>query len=201
MFVLQGMCKIGLICRCIYSNLAIQTKPSCMKKYVCLMLVLFAFVSQSVLAQEEDKTPKRPENMGVSDFDSFKNNSFDILDESAKLRKDATRIDGEMKGGVLAGLSVEKLKTDYKALKGISTSSAALKDKISQLNEQGKQMLENAKNVTPKLKAPQATSSTNKSIKGLGAASKNLDATSDLVTTNIGLIATELKSRGEVVED
>lgn len=171
-----------------------------MKNYVYLMLVLFAF-TQSIQAQEEDKTPKRPENMGVSDFDSFKNNSFDILDESAKLKKDATRIDGEVKGGVLAGVSLEKLKTDYKALKGIGSSSKALSDKITQLNDQGKQMLENAKNVTPKLKAPQATSVTNKSIKGLDAARKNLDATSGLVTTNIELIAAELKSRGEVIED
>jgi hypothetical protein len=170
-----------------------------MKKYACFVLLFVVLVYQSVSAQ--DDTPKRPENIGVSDFDTFKNNSFDIMDESAKLKKDATRIDSEMKGGVLAGVSVEKLKQDYKALKGISTSSQALSDKITQLNDQGKQMLENAKNVNPKFKAPAATSSTNKSIKGLDTARKNLDATSDLVKNNISLLANELKSRGETIDE
>ncbi len=173
-----------------------------MKKYILTVFTLLALLFvQAVQAQDADKTPKRPENMGVSDFDSFKNNSFDILDESTKLKTDATRIDGELKGGVLAGVSVDKLKQDYKALKGISTSSQALTEKITQLNDQGKQMLENAKNVTPKLKAPQATTNTNKSIKGLEAARKNLDATGNLVQNNIKLVADELKSRGEVIED
>lgn len=171
-----------------------------MKKFVYFILFLFAaVVSQSVLAQ--DDAPKRPENIGISDFDSFKNNSFDILDESTKLKKDATRIDGEIKGGALAGVSVDKIKQDYKALKGISTSSQALSEKIGQLNDQSKQMLENAKNVNPKLKAPAATNSTNKSIKGLDSARKNLDATSDLVKNNMALLAGELKSRGESFEE
>jgi len=173
-----------------------------MKKYTQSLFILFALLFvQGVQAQDADKIPKRPENMGVSDFDGFKNNSFDILDESTKLKTDATRIDSEIKGGALASVSVEKLKQDYKALKGISSSSQALTEKITQLNDQGKEMLENAKNVTPKVKAPQATSNTNKSIKGLEAARKNLDATGSLVQNNVKLLTEELKSRGEVIEE
>lgn len=163
--------------------------------FFTLLLVAFA---GSAMAQD---APKRPENIGISDFDSFKNNSFDILDESAKLKKDATRIDGEMKGGVLAAVSVEKLKADHKALKGIGSSSQALTEKIGQLKEQGKQMLENAKNVNPKLKAPAATNSTNKSIKGLDSAKSNIEATTALVQNNIKLIADELKNRGEKIDE
>jgi hypothetical protein len=171
-----------------------------MKKYVYFVLFLFAtVVTQSVFAQDDG--PKRPENIGVSDFDSFKNNSFDIMDESAKLKKDAARIDSEVKGGALTGVSVDKLKQDYNALKGINTSSQALTEKMGQLNDQSKQMLENAKKVNPKTKTPAATNTTNKSIKGLDSARKNLDATADLVKNNMALIATELKSRGESFEE
>jgi hypothetical protein len=173
-----------------------------MKKYVYLIIVLFAFVA-SVQAQEEDKTPKRPENMGVSDFDTFKNNSFDILDESAKLKTDATKVDTDVKSyaGGLAGASLDKLKSDYKALRGISKSSNELSTRITQLNDQSKVMLESAKNVKPMTKSPQATGNTNKSVKGLNASKKNLDSVAALVTDNTKLLADELKKRGEEIEE
>lgn len=172
-----------------------------MKKYFYLLVALVALFPVTVSAQEE--APKRPENIGVSDFDSFKNNSFDILDESASLKKDATRIDGEVKNyaATMSSVTLDKLKTDYKALKGIAESSKALTTKIGDLDNQGKDMLANAKNVTPKLKSPQATKNTNSSIKGLDASKKNLDAVSTLVQNNTKLLAEELKKRGEVVEE
>src|SRR5688572_22156794 len=172
-----------------------------MKKYFYLLIALVALLPVSVSAQEE--APKRPENIGVSDFDSFKNNSFDILDESASLKKDATRIDGEVKNyqATISSLTLDKLKTDYKALKGIAESSKALTSKIGDLDNQGKDLLANAKNVTPKIKSPQATKNTNSSIKGLDASKKNLGDVSTLVQTNTKLLADELKKRGEVIED
>jgi hypothetical protein len=170
-----------------------------MKKFLYTLLILCAITELSV-AQD---APKRPENIGVSDFDGFKNNSFDILDESTKLKQDATQIDKEIKGGaagVLSSLSVEKLRQDYKALTGISKSSQALVEKMGDLDNQGKQLLTNAKNVNPRTKSPVATSNTNKSIKGLEMARKNLDATSALVEENSKLILEELNNRGESVD-
>jgi conjugal transfer/entry exclusion protein len=172
-----------------------------MKKILSVVL-LSAFVCGFATGQDQ-APPKRPENIGVSDFDTFKNNSFDILDESTNLKNDATRIDKEVKnlGGVLTSLSVERLKQDYKSLKGINDSSQALKEKIGSLDDQGKQLLESAKSVKPMTKSPAATSNTNKSLKGLENSRKNLDATAGLVTENMKLIVNELKSRGESVEE
>jgi len=172
-----------------------------MKKYFYLLVALVALLPVSLLAQ--DDAPKRPEKMGVYDFDSFKNNSFDILDESAKLKTDATRIDGEVKNyaATMSSVTLDKLKNDYKALKGIAESSKALTTKIGDLDNQGKDLLASAKNVSPKIKSPQATKNTNSSIKGLDSSKKNLDAVSTLVQNNTKLLAEELKKRGEVVED
>ena len=173
-----------------------------MKKYFYSLVILFVFAgSLSLMAQ--DDAPKRPENMGVSDFDSFKNNSFDILDESAKLKTDATKIDSDVKGyaGGLAGASVDKLKTDLKALKGIRNSSKELSTRIGGLNEQSKQMLASAKSVKPMTKSPQATKNTNASVKGLDASKKNLEGVGALVEANTKLITDELKKRGETVEE
>ncbi|MDL5049261.1 hypothetical protein QQ054_24920 [Oscillatoria amoena NRMC-F 0135] len=169
-----------------------------MKTTICLLISVFAFVT--IVSAQGDAPPKRPENIGVSDFDGFKNNSFDILDESTSLKNDATRIDNEIKGGVLSSLTVDKIRQDIKALRGIGESSQALVAKIGDLDEQGKTLLSNAKNVSPKTKAPAATNSTNKSIKGLEVARKNLDVTATLVKTNTDLLVNELKSRGESVD-
>jgi hypothetical protein len=169
-----------------------------MKNIFGLFVCLFA-VSGLATAQNE-APPKRPDNIGVSDFDGFKNNSFDILDESTRLKNDATRIDNEIKGGVLASMTVDKIRQDIKALRGISESSQALTQKLGDLDEQGKTLLSNAKNVNPRTKAPAATNNTNKSIKGLEVARKNLDATASLVKANTDLLVNELKSRGESVD-
>ncbi|QOI97421.1 MAG: hypothetical protein HRU69_07930 [Flammeovirgaceae bacterium] len=169
-----------------------------MKKITGLFVCLFAV---SVLASAQSEAPpKRPDNIGVSDFDGFKNNSFDILDESTRLKNDATRIDNEIKGGVLASMTVDKIRQDIKALRGISESSQALTQKIGDLDEQGKTLLSNAKNVNPRTKAPAATNNTNKSIKGLEVARKNLDVTASLVKTNTDLLVNELKLRGESID-
>ncbi|MCX7636964.1 MAG: hypothetical protein N2044_03860 [Cyclobacteriaceae bacterium] len=169
-----------------------------MKKILLSLFVLFLF--QSVNAQEQP--PRRPENIGISDFDSFKNNAFDILDESTRLKNDATRIDNEIKnaGSVLTSFSVDRIRQDLRALRGIKQSSEALAGKIGNLDEEGKKLLNNAKSVNPRTKAPAATSNTNRSIQGLDFARKNLKVVADLVENNSKKLIDELKSRGEDIE-
>lgn len=174
-----------------------------MKKLTYFLFVL-AFAAAPLFTQaQDDKQPKRPENIGVSDFDTFKNSSFDILDESAQLKTDAAKVEADIKAysATLSNATLEKLKDDYKALRGISKSSKELTDKIGSLDTDGKNLLSSAKNVTPRTKSPVATSNTNKSIKGLDAAKKNLESVSSIVTTNSKLLSDELKKRGETVEE
>ena len=170
-----------------------------MKKTTLILLAFFCLIGTHLLAQDP---VKRPENMGISDFDSFKNTSFDSQDESINLNKNANKLDQEIKGyaGVLSTISVPKLKGDLEALRGIHKSQKALREKLSTLDEQGKALVGKAKEVTPKLKVPQATGNTNKSIKALEATRKNLDGVSGLVTSNSKLLIDELKKRGETVE-
>lgn len=166
--------------------------------------ILFAFLVLNVvqLATAQEQPPRRPDNIGVSDFDSFKNNAFDIVDESTRLKNDATRIDNEIKnaGSVLTSFSVDKIRQDIRALRGIKQSSEVLADRIGKLDEEGKTLLNNAKNVNPRTKAPAATNNTNRSIQGLDFARKNLKVVADLVESNTKKLTDELKSRGEDIE-
>lgn len=168
-----------------------------------LLAVLMLTLTLPGLTQTQDAPPKRPENMGVSDFDTFKNNSFDILDESTKLKTEATRIDTDVKSysAGLASVSVDKLKADLKAIRQVGQSSKELSTRIGSLDEQGKELLASAKSVKPMTKSPAATNNTNKSIKGLDVSRKNLDQVTELVSTNTKLLTDELKKRGETVEE
>jgi hypothetical protein len=185
-----------------FSYFSDPNKPTRMKKYFHLLTLLTVLALPGLLFAQ-DEAPKRPENMGVSDFDVFKNNSFDILDESAKLKADAARLDTDVKSysAGLAAVSVEKLKADYKAFRGIGKSSKELSTRITDLNGQSKALLDQAKSLKPMTKSPQATGNTNKSVKGLDASKKNLESVAGLVDGNVKLLADELKKRGESIDE
>lgn len=175
-----------------------------MKKLINLLFVLAVVAAPQFTQAQDDKQPKRPENIGVSDFDTFKNSSFDIYDESSTLKADAAKVEASVKtyAATPSSATLEKLKEDYKALRGVAKSSKELTDKIGGLETEGKNLLSSAKNVSPRTKSPVATKNTNTSIKGLNAAKANLSEVSTIVTTNTKVIADELKNRGvEIPED
>jgi hypothetical protein len=160
---------------------------------ICTLFVILAVAQES---------PRRPDNIGVAEFDAFKNNAFDILDESARLKTDASRIDHEVRnaGSLLTSYSADKIRQDIRALRGMGESSKALTQKISQLEEDGRSLLNNARNVNPRTKAPAATTNTNRSLQGLEVARKNLQQVGDLVENNLKLLTDELKKRGEELD-
>ena len=147
--------------------------------------------------------PKRPSNIDVSDFDSFKNNSFDILDQSTKANSDIKTLDKEIKNyaGVISTLKVDKLKKDFSAVMELNKFRKTLVAKIGQLDNQGKEVLNSAKSFTPKMKSMSAVSNTNKSIKGLDHSKNNLSSVASLLKEDADLLGKELKSRGETVEE
>lgn len=165
------------------------------------ILFLILVTSVSVLAQEEKKEElKRPDNIKVAEYDNFKNTSFDAFAESAKLKDNLGVIDKDVKNyaGVMKSVLTPKLLDDLKAIVAIKSSGEALKTKIEGLDNQSKDLLENAKKAG--LKAPAATRNTNDSVTALGKAKDNLKAVSDLINTDAKLIKDELKARGEPVE-
>jgi hypothetical protein len=174
-----------------------------MKKFIKTVLILclsvFAYVGY---AQEEAKAPERPSDVGVSDFDSFKNTSFDIVTASENLKKNVGQIDKEVKtySGVMNTIAADKLRGNLTALRGLNKETETLKLKIGELDNQGKELLGNAKTVTPKMKSIEATSLTKKSVKGLDFAKGNINNITTLLQTDMKLLTDELKARGEPIE-
>jgi len=163
-----------------------------------LTLLLFVSLVATSFGQE-----KRPDNIGVGNYDEFKNNSFDINGQSHKANQDLLTLDKEIKGyaGIINTLDAQKLTKDYNAILGLNKFSKEIAGKISQLDDQGKQMIDGAKDVSPKMKSISAANNTNKSIKALEASRKNLTSMSVLLKEDANLLLTELKKRGEPVEE
>jgi len=129
-----------------------------------LSIFLFACIAMPLMIMAQDDV-SRPKNVGISDFDDFKNSSFDVREESASLNDNVSQLDSEIKNysGVINTIGVDKLKKDLAALKGSKDAVKVLNDKIGDLDNDGKKMAENAKKVTPKMKSVSATKNTNQS--------------------------------------
>ena len=171
-----------------------------MKKLQFVLLLVGIVLIYPAFAQ--DKTVNRPADIGESEFDNFKNSSFNVLEESTKLKRDLTHIDDEIKsyGGVLSEVATDKLKGHYQALTGVKKEVEGVNSNIAVLDDKGKDMVANASKVTPKMKSIKATTNTKKSVEGLDIAKGNMTAIADMLQNDTKLIAEELKSRGEPIE-
>ena len=67
-----------------------------MKKIFSLLTLLSILFATVILYAQETEDVERPKDIGVSDFDNFKNTSFDIKDESASLKESVIHIDKEI---------------------------------------------------------------------------------------------------------
>ena len=168
----------------------------------CILVCLLALTSAAFAQTDKKEKPlKEPNDIGVADFDLFKNTSFDILTNADKLKADTKRIDDAVKQyPTMTGLSIERIKGDYNALKRLKDETTELTNKIPELDNQGKQLVENAKNVTPKLKSIDAVGNTKDSIKALDKAKASLNDTATLLDANLKVVTDELKARGEKLD-
>jgi hypothetical protein len=165
------------------------------------LLLCFILISGFAFAQDEKKEViTRPADIKVSEYDNFKNTSFDTYDQSTKLKDNLTVIDKDVKNyaGAWKSVLTPKLTDDLKALLAIKNSGEALQSEIAGLDNQAKDLLSNAKKAG--LKAPAATKNTNNSVSILNKSKENLTYILDLTQTDLKLIKDELKARGEPVE-
>lgn len=170
-----------------------------MKKLLIFMLAA-SILSISTFAQ--DKAPTRPADIGESEFDDFKNSSFNVFEESTQLDANLKHIDKEIKeySGVLSTVSTDKIKGHYKALTGVKGEVETINSNIAELDNKGKDMVANASKVTPKMKSIKATSNTKKAVEGLEASKNNMKSITQMLQEDMKLLADELKSRGEPIE-
>lgn len=116
------------------------------------LLLLFVLALPCITMAQDDL--EKPKDMGIAEFDEFKNNSFAIFKKSQDFKK---MVDEGQKFTAEDVKAVDALKNDLAALQ--ETSEAVAKK---------------AKDVKPMTKAPAATKNTQAAAKALKRSSENL---------------------------
>ncbi|RLD75657.1 MAG: hypothetical protein DRJ10_14875 [Bacteroidetes bacterium] len=156
------------------------------KKLQTLAIFVLSFLminSMNLTAQELDSygEMERPKNVGNSDFDNFKNSSFDIYFNAHKLDKELKKIDENLVkyAADKENIDFESLRADIKALNKSKESAKELSTDLKALDDKSKAMVADAKNFKPRTKAPKAIKNTDKSIKALDDAKATLKTVSE----------------------
>jgi hypothetical protein len=170
-------------------------------KTVYLLIVIFSLFIASInqaVAQSVDKYGdlERPNDLGNADFDNFKNSSFDIYFNVGKLDENLKKVETnlvEYKKDK-SNINVVSLKNDIVSLNNIGASLIKLQTETADLKGKSEKMIKDAKNFTPKLKAPKAVSNTNKSVTALDKAN---DKTKVLIDNQKLALATAKELLGD----
>jgi seryl-tRNA synthetase len=171
-----------------------------MKAFVKKMsLIIVLLMPQLISAQNENKPLEKPKDIGISEFDVFKNNSFSIYSETKRIEAEVKLLDKDIKSYAadFKNVELEKLKKDYKALKSLQKQLPALEDDIKKISPQSEALLAKTKDISPKQKSIGAIGNTNKSVKALDQAKQNLKDISDILKSDTELLHQALKDRGE----
>jgi hypothetical protein len=172
-----------------------------------MLILLFAFsftlTSSGQSAREEANKLQRPKDCGVTDYDSFKNASFNLLGEVKKTdlnyAKVKTDIDGYLTGGKEA--TVDGVKSDINRMKAILKSIEDMDDRVKRLTEEGNDLLQNAKDVKPVTKVKAATSNTKDSIKAVDVSKDLMKELTETATGDLDKLVEKVTELGGSVDD
>lgn len=137
-----------------------------MKKLTLILLTALAIPFFAFVAGD-DENLKRPKNTGDSNIDNYVNESFDIYDGTISTEKNLAEIDSNLAKIEKDG---NKIKQDAQILKKLNSVQSEVRGreaKIKNLDDRAVAVMENAKNFSPKLKAPQAIKNVNNANKAL----------------------------------
>jgi hypothetical protein len=144
-----------------------------------MLVTLFSFFVigfNQANAQRDDKYGdlERPDNVGDGEFDNFKNSCFDIYFNVGKLDENLKKVETNLVNYQKdkSNINVMSLKNDIVSLNDIGASLIKLQGETTTLKGKSEKMVKDAKNFSPKLKAPKAISNTNKSVTALDQANE-----------------------------
>jgi len=160
-----------------------------MKSLTCfLFLLLFsAFYISGQTTKEEAQKLKRPGDCGVSQYDDFKNSSFNLLSELLKTDTNYEQIKGDISGYVEGEkeVTVDGVKGDITRLKKLKGSLESMDERVATLATDGNDLLQNATKVKPVTKVKAATDNTKDSMQAVDLSKKMIDEMSGQVEEDI----------------
>jgi hypothetical protein len=156
-------------------NEIMKTKKS-INLFFALLCISFLITFGANAQDEKYGDLKRPDNVGDASFDNFKNSSFDIYYNVGKLDENLKKVETNLIAYKKDPKNVDfnSLKTDIKSLNEINEALPKLQTEVTALKDKSETMVKDAKNFSPKMKAPKAIKNTDQSVKALDQANDRL---------------------------
>lgn len=132
-----------------------------------LFFVLAAAIILPLCAFVGDDELKRPKNVGDLNIDNYVNDAFDIYEGTLKTEKDLAEIDSNLTGIEKNGNKLKKDAEILQKLYNIQGEVRKRQEKTRDLDNRAAAVMENAKNFSPKLRAPQAIKNVNNANKAI----------------------------------
>ncbi len=175
-------------------------------KNAIFLISLSLFLSAPLFGQstsEEAKKLQRPKDSGITDYDEFKNSSFNLLQELLKTDDNYAKIKTDINGYAegTRDATVANIKGDYGKLKKLKKSTEVMDDKVKSLSSEGEELLKNASRVKPVTKVKAATSNTKKSIKAVDYSKSMMSEITTEVTEDMEMLSGKLADLGEEIEE
>ena len=164
-----------------------------MKKLILTLFAIFLASSAFLMAQTlQEKARKllKPTDIGVTEYDAFKNSSFSLKDEVLKTDKNYDQVSKDLirYANGSKKLTLNNVNSDIKKVKNMKGSIKSLSDKASTLAESGKKLSTGVAGVKPASKIASATTNTNSSVKAVELSREILKGLSKKVDGDMGTL-------------
>ncbi|MDF1549210.1 MAG: hypothetical protein P1P88_15395 [Bacteroidales bacterium] len=168
--------------------------------FVALLSISFLFAGNVNAQDEKYGDLERPANVGDSDFDNFKNSSFDVYYNVGKLDVNLKKVETNLISYKENPDNIDfaSLRADIKSLNEINAAIPKLQSEVTSLKGKSESMVKGAKDFKPKLKAPKAIKNTNQSVTALDKAN---DRMKTLVEDQKAALMTAKELLGEEEEE
>lgn len=149
-----------------------KTRKQIQLLLIALFGMTFLFAGNVNAQDEKYGDMERPNNIGVSNFDNFKNSAFDIYYNIGKLDVNLAKVEENLISYKkdADNINYQSLKSDVKSLNEINEAIPKLQSEVKGLKGESETMIKNAKNIKPRTKSPKAVGNTKKAVKALDAA-------------------------------
>jgi len=167
-----------------------------MKSLISLLviLILSAAIAVGQTTSEEAKELQKPKDCGISQYDDFKNSSFGLLSELLKTDTNYEGLKMDI-AGYKSGdkeITLDAVKGDISKFKKLKSSLESMDERVVALSDDGKGLLEDAKNVKPVTKMKAATNNTKKSIKAVDLSKAMIGELTSQVSSDLEYLTEQL---------
>jgi len=176
-------------------------------KVFCLIVITAVIPLNNISGQttmEKAKKLERPKDCGVSNYDHFKNSSFNLLEEVLKTDKNYKKTRTEIRGYLSGEKEATRngIDTEINKAKAVLKSVQAMDERVKKLTADGNKLSHDIAGIEPPGASRQASYNTKTSMDAVHLSDNLMHAIADTVTLDIQVLVHKITTlEGTVKEE